>query len=290
MDYQRHLNDKQQMRAVIHKLQQQLKKSAEDVAIVTKKLDETVATHQLEVLEWKQFQQDLLTTVRVAHDYKTHAEDELQRVLLENQNLKAKIAEFEKINQPTFYNVHSPSIGRVKRVIDSIEKANDCVNKRQKLKKRTSMELQVTCDMPTYRRVTANKRRSSNFDKSFVVKKNSLVSVVKVKGGGAKRNALLKWCQLKTVGYKGINVTNFSSSWNDGLAFCALLHTYLPDKISYEELNARNKRKNFIVAFRAADSVGISCNLNLKDMVAIESPDWQDVMTFVAAIYKHFET
>lgn len=39
-----------------------------------------------------------------------------------------------------------------------------------------------------------------------------------VKNGGSKRNALLKWCQSKTVGYRNIDITNFSSSWNDGLA------------------------------------------------------------------------
>jgi len=40
---------------------------------------------------------------------------------------------------------------------------------------------------------------------------------------------------------QGIDITNFSSSWNDGLAFCALLHTYLPDLILYKELNSNDK-------------------------------------------------
>lgn len=48
---------------------------------------------------------------------------------------------------------------------------------------------------------------------------------------GSKRNALLKWCQSRLAGYRGVEVTNFSSSWNDGLALCALLHTYVPAKI-----------------------------------------------------------
>ena len=40
---------------------------------------------------------------------------------------------------------------------------------------------------------------------------------------------------------QGIDITNFSSSWSDGLAFCALLHTYLPDMIPYKELNSQDK-------------------------------------------------
>lgn len=47
---------------------------------------------------------------------------------------------------------------------------------------------------------------------------------------------------------QNIDITNFSSSWNDGLAFCALLHTYLPAHIPYQELNSQDKVR------RATDS------------------------------------
>ncbi|CAL8343059.1 unnamed protein product [Lota lota] len=108
--------------------------------------------------------------------------------------------------------------------------------------------------------------------------------------GGSKRNALLKWCQKKTEGYQNIDITNFSSSWNDGLAFCAMLHTYLPAHIPYQELSGQEKRRNFTLAFQAAESVGIKCTLDLNEMVHSERPDWQSVMTYVTAIYKYFET
>ncbi|XP_078523885.1 cytospin-A [Lissotriton helveticus] len=108
--------------------------------------------------------------------------------------------------------------------------------------------------------------------------------------GGSKRNALLKWCQKKTEGYQNIDITNFSSSWNDGLAFCALLHTYLPAHIPYQELTSQDKRRNFTLAFQAAESVGIKSTLDLNEMVRTERPDWQCLMTYVTAIYKYFET
>lgn len=85
-----------------------------------------------------------------------------------------------------------------------------------------------------------------------------------VKNGGSKRNALLKWCQIKTVGYPNIDITNFSSSWNDGLAFCALLHCYLPQNIPYDTLGPHDKRRNFSIAFAAAESVGIHTTLVSK--------------------------
>uniref|UniRef100_Q5SXY1-3 Isoform 4 of Cytospin-B n=1 Tax=Mus musculus TaxID=10090 RepID=Q5SXY1-3 len=108
--------------------------------------------------------------------------------------------------------------------------------------------------------------------------------------GGSKRNALLKWCQKKTEGYANIDITNFSSSWSDGLALCALLHTYLPAHIPYQELNSQEKKRNLLLAFEAAQSVGINPSLELSEMLYTDRPDWQSVMQYVAQIYKYFET
>uniref|UniRef100_A0A3P9MEQ5 Cytospin-A n=1 Tax=Oryzias latipes TaxID=8090 RepID=A0A3P9MEQ5_ORYLA len=104
--------------------------------------------------------------------------------------------------------------------------------------------------------------------------------------GGSKRNALLKWCQKKTEGYPNIDVTNFSSSWSDGLALCALLHTYLPAHIPYQELISQDKVRNLTLAFQAAESVGIKPSLLMRT----DRPDWQSVMLYVSQIYKYFET
>ncbi|XP_030717193.2 LOW QUALITY PROTEIN: cytospin-B [Globicephala melas] len=108
--------------------------------------------------------------------------------------------------------------------------------------------------------------------------------------GGSKRNALLRWCQKKTEGYANIDITNFSSSWSDGLALCALLHTYLPAHIPYQELNSQEKKRNLLLAFEAAESVGIKPSLELSEMLHTDRPDWQSVMQYVAQIYKYFET
>uniref|UniRef100_A0A8C6WEJ9 Cytospin-A n=1 Tax=Neogobius melanostomus TaxID=47308 RepID=A0A8C6WEJ9_9GOBI len=107
--------------------------------------------------------------------------------------------------------------------------------------------------------------------------------------GGSKRNALLKWCQKKTQGYPNIDVTNFSSSWSDGLAFCALLHTYLPAHIPYQELISQDKVRNLTLAFQAAESIGIKPSL-VSELMRTDRPDWQSVMQYVCQIYKYFET
>ncbi|XP_017332253.2 cytospin-B isoform X1 [Ictalurus punctatus] len=79
--------------------------------------------------------------------------------------------------------------------------------------------------------------------------------------GGSKRNSLLRWSQNRTSGYKNIEITNFSSSWMDGLAFCAVYHSYLPSHIPYNTLRPENKKENLLLAFQTGESLGIAASL-----------------------------
>ncbi|XP_030577834.1 cytospin-A-like [Archocentrus centrarchus] len=107
--------------------------------------------------------------------------------------------------------------------------------------------------------------------------------------GGSRRNSLLRWCQTRTQGYKNIEITNFSSSWEDGLAFCAVYHTYLPTHILYDSLNPADKKANLELAFTTGESVGISATLTVEEMLKAEGPDWQRVLGYVESIFRHFE-
>lgn len=40
---------------------------------------------------------------------------------------------------------------------------------------------------------------------------------------------LLEWCKEMTKSYPGVKVTNLTTSWRNGMAFCALIHHFRPD-------------------------------------------------------------
>ncbi|KAK2890003.1 cytospin-A-like isoform X2 [Channa argus] len=107
--------------------------------------------------------------------------------------------------------------------------------------------------------------------------------------GGSRRNSLLRWCQSRTQGYKNIEITNFSSSWEDGLAFCAVYHTYLPTRIPFDSLNPAEKKENLDLAFKTGESVGITATLTVDEMLKTNGPDWQRVLGYVESIFRHFE-
>lgn len=42
---------------------------------------------------------------------------------------------------------------------------------------------------------------------------------------------LVEWARTCTKGYRGVKVKDMTTSWRDGLAFCAILHSFHPDKV-----------------------------------------------------------
>ncbi|CAB1460912.1 unnamed protein product [Pleuronectes platessa] len=100
--------------------------------------------------------------------------------------------------------------------------------------------------------------------------------------------SLLQWCQDITSQYRGVKVTNFSTSWRNGLAFCALLHHFHPDKIDFDQLKPHDIKLNNKKAFDGFEALGISRLLEPSDMVLLAVPDRLIVMTYLSQIRSHF--
>ncbi|KAM8946356.1 EH domain-binding protein 1 isoform 2-T2 [Pelodytes ibericus] len=100
--------------------------------------------------------------------------------------------------------------------------------------------------------------------------------------------SLLVWCKEVTKTYRGVKITNFTTSWRNGLAFCAILHHFRPDLIDYKSLNPQDIKENNKKAYDGFANIGISRLLEPSDMVLLAIPDKLTVMTYLYQIRAHF--
>lgn len=138
--------------------------------------------------------------------------------------------------------------------------------------------------------------------------------------GMSAKQGLLLWCQRKTEPYNNVEVKDFSASFHDGLAFCALIHRHRPvrwrrhrlsssssssspsspsslvarrwcsqDLIPYEQLTSEDPLANLNVAFDTAlRHLGVPRILDAEDIASMPRPDERSVMTYVAQLYNVF--
>uniref|UniRef100_A0A3Q1G8U3 Nascent polypeptide-associated complex subunit alpha, muscle-specific form-like n=1 Tax=Acanthochromis polyacanthus TaxID=80966 RepID=A0A3Q1G8U3_9TELE len=105
------------------------------------------------------------------------------------------------------------------------------------------------------------------------------------------KQILLEWCRSKTIGYQNIDIQNFSSSWSDGMAFCALVHSFFPLEFDYNGLNPANRKHNLSLAFTMAEQQADCLRLiEVEDMLEMgDKPDPMCVFTYVQSLYNHLK-
>ncbi|XP_074043418.1 F-actin-monooxygenase MICAL1 [Macrotis lagotis] len=84
---------------------------------------------------------------------------------------------------------------------------------------------------------------------------------------------LLLWCQKQTAGYPGVQVTDFSSSWADGRALCALVHRLRPSLLDLSTLQGVGALEATALAVKLAEQeLGIAPVIPPQLMVSGTDP------------------
>ncbi|NXY84140.1 SMTN protein, partial [Alcedo cyanopectus] len=130
------------------------------------------------------------------------------------------------------------------------------LERRQAEKKKELMKAQ---SLPKTSAAQARKAMMEKLQKEGGSSPNSAAPAVQrsssfgVPNANSIKQMLLDWCRAKTRGYEHVDIQNFSSSWSDGMAFCALVHNFFPEAFDYSQLTPQNRRHNFEVAFSSAE-------------------------------------
>ncbi|XP_039229049.1 EH domain-binding protein 1 isoform X2 [Drosophila yakuba] len=99
---------------------------------------------------------------------------------------------------------------------------------------------------------------------------------------------LLEWCKEVTKDYPNVKVTNLTTSWRNGMAFCAIIHHFVPELIDMSKLSAHDVVGNCRIGFDAAESLGIPRVIEPRDMNMLTVPDKLAVMTYLHQLRAHF--
>ncbi|KAJ2940873.1 hypothetical protein O0L34_g10132 [Tuta absoluta] len=102
------------------------------------------------------------------------------------------------------------------------------------------------------------------------------------------REALLSWARRSTAKYPGVRVSDFTSSWRDGLAFNALIHRNRPDLIDWRNIRSRQVRERLETAFHVVEKeYGVTRLLDPEDVDTHEI-DEKSLITYISSLYETF--
>uniref|UniRef100_A0A8C9TMH4 Dystrophin n=1 Tax=Scleropages formosus TaxID=113540 RepID=A0A8C9TMH4_SCLFO len=98
---------------------------------------------------------------------------------------------------------------------------------------------------------------------------------------------LLSWVRQSSRDYPRVNVVNFSSSWSDGLAFNALIHSHRPELFEWSDVEQQQTSiERLDHAFSVAKNhLGIEKLLDPED-VAIAHPDKKSILMYVTSLFQ----
>ncbi|KFO80930.1 Protein-methionine sulfoxide oxidase mical3a, partial [Cuculus canorus] len=102
---------------------------------------------------------------------------------------------------------------------------------------------------------------------------------------------LLSWCQASTAGYRGVAVTDFTTSWTNGLALCALVHRFRPDLVDFGTVDLQDPiQTHQMMLDMAEQELGIQPVLSSAEMATMAEPDRLGLITYLSQFYEAFKT
>ncbi|KAG7330064.1 hypothetical protein KOW79_006286 [Hemibagrus wyckioides] len=225
-----------------------------------------------------------------------------------NQDVETSVKDVEQGKGEDKVHLATVSLDETAATLDlkrqATEDSSNLPLPRPRVKKRLSATFPDDTSLPSDEITLPEKESNRSINEPVLTKRKTKTEAVVQRGSSPANSAaaseaemtglvdssqsLLKWCQEVTQGHKGVKITNFSTSWRNGLAFCAILHSFHPDKVNFEMLDPYDIKRNNKKAFDGFAELGITKLIEPSDMVLQAVPDRLIVMTYLSQIRAHF--
>uniref|UniRef100_A0A336LVB5 CSON000969 protein n=1 Tax=Culicoides sonorensis TaxID=179676 RepID=A0A336LVB5_CULSO len=177
----------------------------------------------------------------------------------------------------------------IQNLVKAVEEQTHKLEEEQKLKEK-EQEISVTdkakVELPP---LDLKKNYDQNSDVHKFVHPKPTLTVKKTSSDKTTPGQdLLEWCKEVTKDYAGVKVTNLTTSWRNGMAFCAVIHHYQPELIDMSSLDPHDVMGNCRKAFDVAESLGIPKVIEPRDMNVLAVPDKLAVMTYLHQLRAYF--
>lgn len=103
--------------------------------------------------------------------------------------------------------------------------------------------------------------------------------------------ALLRWCQKRAEAvYPASAMPDFRTCWQNGLALCAIAHSYFPEHIPFSSLSEKNAVANVTLAFDVLEKYGgVPRLLDVEDVACVRETEPQSLMTYLSTARRVLE-
>ncbi|XP_064794373.1 protein-methionine sulfoxide oxidase mical3b-like isoform X1 [Oncorhynchus masou masou] len=106
----------------------------------------------------------------------------------------------------------------------------------------------------------------------------------------SRSSKLLSWCQQQTQGYRGVAVSDLTTSWKSGLSLCALIHHYRPDLIDFASLGEDEGEVNMRLGLEVAEKeFGISPVMTVEEMASVSETDTLCMVMYLSQFHQLFK-
>ncbi|KAM9294370.1 nesprin-2 [Gastrophryne carolinensis] len=101
------------------------------------------------------------------------------------------------------------------------------------------------------------------------------------------KKILLQWAQERCAQAGSINVTDFKSSWKNGQALLAIIHSLRPDLVDMEKFLVKSNEEKLQEAFKIAEEELKIPRLLEPEDFNVSDPDEKSIMTYVAQFLQY---